>query len=131
MEIAAFARYAAAAEDPASVLERVADTTVTPEDAEALREVYPELYNETRASIVAKIPELRETLPYGKKLALSILFGVPVDPSMEPRIVRVLQGQYEAEPGTEGGVTPPLSQPQFGAVSKSVEEPTSAQKRAG
>jgi len=129
MEIASFARSAAAVEDPMSVLERVLDATITPEDADALRQVYPEMYEEQRAQIMAKIPELRETLPYSKRLSMSIFFNAPVDPSMDPGVIRVLQSNYATDPGTQGGTEAPQPSPQFGAVTKSAEPATAAQQR--
>jgi len=128
MEIASFARTAAAVEDPHSVLERVLDASITPEDADALRSVYPELFNEQRASIIERIPELRESLSYQRRLALSIFFDAPVDPSMDPRVVAVLQSHFASD--IPGGGAPPESQPQFGSVQKTADTtPTQAQQR--
>lgn len=123
-----FARYAAGVEDPTSIEERLLDGTVTPEDAEVLREVYPERYNQLRRELVERLPELRQSLPYERRLALSILFGVPIDPSMHPNVVAVLQASYAAEPGTEGGTVAPTATPAFGSISK--PENTPAQERA-
>ncbi len=128
MDTRKFARYVAAVEDPAGIVERLSEGTLTPEDAEALREVYPETFADLRGQIISRLPELRETLPYKRRLSLSILFGVPVDPAMEPRIVQSLQANFEDEPGTEGGTLPPQPQPQFGSVK--APEPTPAQERA-
>jgi hypothetical protein len=128
MDMRKFARYVAAVEDPAGIVERLSEGTLTPEDAEALREVYPETFADLRGQIISRLPELRETLPYKRRLSLSILFGVPVDPAMEPRIVQSLQANFEDEPGTEGGTLPPQPQPQFGSVK--APEPTPAQERA-
>ena len=128
-EIRKFARYAASVEDPQSVVERAANGSITPEDAEALREVYPEMFAEARNDILARLPELQKNLPYQKRLALSIFFGVPVDPAMTPQVLGLLQGNFAEEPGTDGGMQPPTAAPQFGSVSK--PEPTAAQERAG
>lgn len=127
-EISKFARYANAAENPAAVLERVADGTVTPSDAEALRSVYPEMYQSMRAQIIENLGALQKTLPYEKRLALSILFDAPVDPSMSPMMIRRLQSSFQAEPGTQGGTMPPNAEPISGSIS--TPEPTPAQKRA-
>jgi hypothetical protein len=131
LEMRSFARTAAAVEDPIAIVERLANGTITPEDAEAMRTVYPETMEQIKRRIVEKLPELRETLPYNKRVALSIFSGVPVDPAMRPDILGVLQGQFEEEEGSEGGMTAPKAAPQFGSISKSVPEPTPAQDRAG
>jgi hypothetical protein len=128
-----FARSVRAADDPAGVIERVADGSVTSRDVEALREVYPELYSDVQRQIAERLPELREALPYRQRLLLGIFFGVPVDRSMEPNILAVLQGAME---GSEAAAQPepgpgPSPQPQLGAISDSAESPTPAQERAG
>ena len=123
-----FARYAAAVEDPHGVFERLADGSVTPEDAEVMRTVYPEQMASFSAGLMEQLPTLRKQLPYQRRLALSIFSGVPVDPAMDPRVLGVLQGQFAAEPGSEGGTQAPTAQPQFGSVKASA--PTPAQDRA-
>lgn len=129
MEIRKFARYAAAVEDPAAVVERLADGSVTPEDAEAMRAVYPEMFADIQQQIVTALPELRATLPYERRLALSIFTGIPVDPTMDPRVLSQLQATYRQEPNTGGGSHAPRPQPAFGSLKKSVEQPTPAQRR--
>jgi hypothetical protein len=131
-EIAQFSRYVAAVEDPASVIERVADGSLTPEDAEALRSVYPELYADMQRQLIEKLPELREQLPYQRRLMLSIFFGVPVDPAMSPDVLAVLQGHFAREESTAGGSHSPMPEPSFGALgSVAKESPTKAQERSG
>jgi hypothetical protein len=128
LERASFERTAAAVDDPLGAAERFAAGNATPEDADALKSVWPEMYRELQTQIASRLGTLRETLPYQKRLMLSILSGQPVDPAMEPRILDVLQGHFTSEPGTEGGIQAPTPAPQFGSVSK--PEPTSAQLRA-
>jgi len=128
-EIRKFARYVAAVEDPSSVLERAASGTISPEGAEALRTVYPEQFADIQRQVIETLPELRDKLPRDKRIALSILTGIPIDPAMEPRILARLQATYATEPGTEGGAQAPTPQPSFGSVSR--EQPTKAQRRAG
>lgn len=127
----AFARYAAAVEDPGGVEERVAHGTVTPEDAEAYHAVYPERAAEFTRQVQANLPKLQKSLPYARKISLSIFTGVAVDPAMRPEVLRVLQGQFEEEPGTSGGTQLPTPSPQFGSVKKSVSAPTPGQQRSG
>jgi hypothetical protein len=107
MDMAKFARYIEATEDPQGVLDRMASGKMTPEDAEAFKAVYPEMYAEVQDAIMARLPELQETLPYQKRLMLSIFFDRPVDPAMDPAVLGVLQGNYANEPGTEGGTQAP------------------------
>jgi hypothetical protein len=123
MEMRAFARYVSAVEDPAGVFERVAGGTVTPEDGEALREVYPEMFADFQQKVFAQMATLQKTLPYQKRLALSIFSGVPVDPSMSPRVLSVLQEAYAAEE------KPTMPEAKFGSVK--VHDATPSQERGG
>jgi hypothetical protein len=127
MEMRAFARYAAAVEDPGGVEERLAGGKVTPEDAEVMRSVYPERY----ADLVRQIVEQASTkkLPYNKRLSLSMFADTALDASLDPHILSALQATYTAEPGTGGGVEPPKAQPQFGSVKN--QETTASQQRQG
>jgi hypothetical protein len=128
MEMRTFARYAAAVEDPQAVVERLAHGSITPEDVEAMKAVYPEMHAEITSQIMMRLGDLRKQLPYERRLALSIFSGVPVDPAMHPQVLAVLQGSFDEE-GTEHGQVAPKPQPQFGSVSK--PSPTPAQERAG
>jgi hypothetical protein len=122
-----WARLAAAAEDPAGIAERLTSGSITPEDAKVMRELYPEMLAALTQNILEQLPTLQAQLPYQRRLALSILTGVPVDPAMNPRILRVLQASFVREPGTEGGTQAPRPQAQFGSVTAAPG--TQAQKR--
>lgn len=129
MAIRAFARYVAAADDPGGIEERLAEGTVTPEDREVMRALYPDRMAEITRMVVERLGTLRGTLPYAKRLSLSHFTGVPVDASMDPRILAQLQAPYANEAGTEGGTMAPRPRPAFGSVKK--PEGTPAQRRAG
>src|SRR5690606_14111265 len=66
-DIRTFARYVDAVDNPQGVEERLADGTISPEDVEAYKEVYPERYRDLRNQIAARLPELQGTLPIGKR----------------------------------------------------------------
>lgn len=132
MEMRQFARYVAAVEDPMGIVERVADGSVTPSDTEVMKAVYPEMYADITQQIVSRLPELRTSLPYRQRLALSRFTGEPVDASMHPRILAVLQAQHAQEPGTDAGTHAPSPQPNFGAmgsVSKRVDQAKTPSQR--
>jgi hypothetical protein len=123
MEMRGFARSAAAAEDPHAVLERAASGSVTPEDAATLRAIAPEELADFVHRVAAELPTLQRTLSPARRLALSILTGLPVDPAMDPAILSVLQAQYTYEPER------PQAQPQFGSVKNRTEVGTPSQRR--
>lgn len=127
MEMRQFARYVAAVEDPHGVIERLSTGTVSPEDAEALRSVYPEMHADMTQQIMAQLATLKKPLPYARRLSLSILTGVPVDPALDPRVLNILQSTFAREAGTSGGAEAPRAEPAFGSVSKEIGTP--AQRR--
>lgn len=90
-ERAKFARYMEAVEQPEKVVARLANGTMTPEDAEALKTVYPKMYADVQEQVYSHMAELREKLPYQKRLALSIYLDVPVDPALTPEALSVYQ----------------------------------------
>ena len=122
LDMRKWARYVDAAEDPIGVLERVAAGQISPEDGETMRELYPEQLNQFTMQVLAKLPELRQTMRYDRRLALSMLTGVAVDPSLDPRILAVLQQQFSTEEQA------PRAQAQFGSV-KSTDKGTPSQQR--
>jgi hypothetical protein len=128
-EIRSFARFVGAGEDPGGVEERLAAGTVTPEDVEAYRAIYPERFELFKQTVLEQVAELRTRLPYERQVALSIMTGVPVDPAFHPAVLSMLQSMHLNEPETEGGTQAPKPQPQFGSISK--PEPTDSQKRSG
>lgn len=127
IQMRTWARYVAAVEDPHGVIERLAHGSISPEDVEALKAVYPGLHADITQKIVEQLPTLRSKLPYQRRLALSIFSGVAVDPVLDPRVLAALQGTFADEEGSEGGTQAPVAQPAFGSVSK--PEPTPAQQR--
>lgn len=129
LEMRAFARKVAAAEDPAGVEKRLVDGTLSPEDVEAYHAVYPERAEHLKQQIMEQLPMLQHSLPYARRLALSMFSGVPVDPSMHPAVLAVLQGHFANEDGSEGGTQAPKPQPAFGSVRADIG--TASQQREG
>jgi hypothetical protein len=95
-----------------------------------MRALYPEMMQHFINTVSTELPTLQKTLPYERRLSLSLFSGIPVDPALDPRVFSFLQGQFAAEPGTAGGTQAPQAQPQFGSLKKSIDAPTPAQTRA-
>lgn len=129
MEMRKWARYVAGVENPDTIMDRVVTGGVSPEDAEVMRKVYPEMLADLQQQIFEQAGTAKKTIPYQRRLALSRLTGIAVDPLMDPRILNVIQTAHKAEEGTEGGTQGPRAAPQFGSISR--PEPTPAQRRAG
>lgn len=133
MEARKFGRYAEAVENPAGIVERLADGSLTPEDAEVMKNVYPGLYEKVQVGLVDRLTELRQTLPYQRRLTLSIMFGVDVDPSMSPPMVSALQRSFVEPPQSPQmpGASAAQTAPGVNVGALKAPQPTRAQKTAG
>lgn len=89
-----YARYVEAVADPVSALRGVADGSITPQAAEALKVVYPETFAEVQRQLMARLPEIHEKLDYDRRVRLSVLFDAPVDSTMRPHFRVFVQQQF-------------------------------------
>lgn len=90
-EMRRWTRYAAAVNDPSTILESMARGSLSPEEVEVMREVYPQLYQQTQQRIVTKLSTLTALPPRAQRIQLSILFALPADASMTPDMLQTLQ----------------------------------------
>lgn len=109
-DIAKLARYARAALDPMGEFERFANGELSPEGAEALRVLYPATFSKFQEHIAANLGVLQEKLSFADQNQLSVLFQIPVNSLMEPRMVKALQATHAADASAN-----PVSQPPPGA----------------
>lgn len=133
-QIRSFARTVAAVEDPAGVEERLAHGTITTEDADAYRNVYPERWKALQLAILPKLAALKQPIPMARRIALQIFTGMVIDPSLSQAAQAVFQGNFKNEAGSAGGTKAPTAQPsfgKFGSIKKSIEGPTPSQRRSG
>lgn len=119
-EMEKYLRYERAVSDPLSVLEDARKGRLRPEAVEALQAVYPTLYQGLRSQVTASLAERATRLTYPERVQLSMLLGLPADPSVEPKAIAAYQqAQYRAPSpfaagtkGAEAGAPPPaLRQP--------------------
>jgi hypothetical protein len=90
--------------DPLSVLQSMEAGTITKVEVDALRATSPEFYEQLVGSIQGQLSALEEPLPYKETVQLSILLGIPGDPSMDPAAMSWLQAGYTQ-------AAPPQQQP--------------------
>lgn len=131
-EVARFARYLAAVEDPGGVLEDMAGGAVTREAVEAMERVYPELWGEMRAKLVERLATAGSSLDYRQRLALGQVLGPQaVEVAASPEALQVLQGTFGDGDGAEpkpGGRSP--RPPADGRVGKRIQAEQSPGDRA-
>lgn len=114
-ETVKYARRLRAAQDPSTVYADIASGNLSAEAAEAFREVYPRLYVATRSYLVEQQAELNANLSPDQVANLSVLFRVPLRPSLDPETMQRLQeagGAAPVAPGPPGiGQQPPMNPP--------------------
>lgn len=108
-----FMRYARAVDDPSSVLDDLADGRATREGIEALRAVYPSLYQRMVRAVMEELAQSDEQPSYQHRLQLGLLMGAPVDPTMRPEFLSMLQSalvqEASPQPQATQGRAPDLS----------------------
>lgn len=108
IEMIKFKRYLSAVDNPLSVMDDLQKGIISTEGVETLKAVYPELFNEIKSKIMVKLSELKTELPYAKRLQLSMLFGVPLEPSLDYNKLQQLQQNFAPqEPQQNQGVRRP------------------------
>jgi hypothetical protein len=96
-EISDFLARARAIDSPASVIADMARGDISPASVDALRVVYPDLYNEIRSGVVRALAQDDARLSYQDRLALGILLDMPTDPALAPSHMAVVQSMYAAQ----------------------------------
>lgn len=99
-ESMSFARRWEAAHDPAGVFERLSEARgmIGLEASETLRDVYPKLFALGQMHVAQKATEIKETVPYRNRVMMSMLYQLPLDPSMDADNLKITQSVYERIP---------------------------------
>lgn len=89
----AFLTVFRAVEDPLSVIEDLARLRVHPLSVATLRNVYPEIFALAQSEIVYELGELEVDPPYQVKVNLGTMLQYPVDASLAPDFIQMLQSR--------------------------------------
>lgn len=116
-----FARSWDAVNAPADVWERFAHehAMLSLESAEALRNVYPQLFSQAQQRVVEQLAYLKnqaQVPPYRTRLQMSLLYQMPLDSALEPANLKISQSVYERkmaapQPTPTQPPTPSIAQP--------------------
>lgn len=93
VELSKFERYMQVVEHPLSVLSDLKSGALTRDHVEALKAVYPNLYNEMRVAAL-KQAQSQDTLSYPKRIQLGILLDIPTDASLSPQFIMQMQQNF-------------------------------------
>lgn len=106
---AAYDRALTIAQQPLTVLQKVKDGSVTPQDIVTLKTLYPALYTSMSTKLVSNMTDAiskGELVPYKTKVGLSMFLGQPLDSTMTPAAIQSAQmvhsGQLQSQaPGAQ------------------------------
>lgn len=101
-EMRDFLEYVDAIERPLGVLDQLERRKVSPRTVEAIKAVYPRLYEDIRAGVMRELESAESEPDYHDRLSLGVLFDLPTDPALEPDMLAALQESA----ATSGVVTP-------------------------
>lgn len=110
-EAMSWARRLAAVDDPGVVADAMDNHSLTLEMAETFREVYPRLHQMAVERMLNQVGKIPQDVPYRQRAMMSMLFDVPLDGSLDPSTIRVVQSVYEAPKSTMPGVPAPPGGP--------------------
>lgn len=91
-ELNDFASYAEAIEKPQKVMESIKSGYINPKQIEALKAVYPKIYESLVAEVMAKIPKV---MSKSQRNQLQMLLGAKISPAMSKTGFALLQGQSQ------------------------------------
>jgi hypothetical protein len=93
-EQAAWLRVANLVRQPGQLAERVKEGKLTPAEVKGVATSYPSLYEAIRSQVVTDAADAAERgrLPdYQRRIQLSILTGMPLEPTMKPEVIAAYQ----------------------------------------
>lgn len=106
------------ANKPLSILSKVKQGTITPQDVQHFQGLYPEIYNQLSKKItdqVTKAQQSGETPPYKLRQALGLFLGGHLDSSMTPQLILAAQQTYQKSPAQQPNQkSPPSSKAPLG-----------------
>lgn len=110
-EMARFMRYSRAAEQPLTLVSDLENGRVTREAVEAVKTLYPSIYDSIRQRVGEELATAKTVVPYQKQLALGILFDVQTHPSLDPAFIAAMQQTWKPQQGGQGGGGMPPGRP--------------------
>lgn len=123
-EVDAFEARFVGVNDPLSLLESLADGSISAEQVAAVGEVYPELYAEMAVIVSDIVADAGDKVPYNVRVMLDTFFGLQ-DETLTPAFVQSMQQQYaqtEQQNTTISGRQPTTRRPVFADTEQTTPE---------
>lgn len=90
-ELNRFMNYYSAIEKPISILDGLKTNTISMQQIDAVRSVYPELYTSMQSEVIKKLSSLKEKPSYQRRLSISMFLGQDPDSSTAPQMIAANQ----------------------------------------
>ncbi len=103
------------AQQPLIAIKSIKNGTLTPQDVQTVRAIYPDLYNSFSQKIHSQLIDYTakgKQVPYDTRLSLSLFLGQSLDSTMTPQGIMANQPKPEQRPSQQGAST----QPQKGSL---------------
>lgn len=131
---AAYSRALDIANKPLIVLSRLGQGRLTPSEVSTVKTLYPALYAKMSQQVMDSIIQSKskgDSIPYSKRLQLSMFLGQPLDSTMTPMAIMAAQPKPQAQPPGEngGGGKPPAASSVKGLSKMGVMAQTGPQTR--
>jgi len=97
MEMTKFTRQIKIAMDPMSAIDDLNDGTLTKDQVDVLANLYPKLLDEMKTRVITAVSDNTEAVPYNKRLKLSLLLGMDLDPSLAQNISAIIMTPPQAQ----------------------------------
>lgn len=112
-----FERAVAIADNPLTVLNHIKTKTLTQDDVDTVKTLYPSLYQGLVSKITSSVIEQQakgKTIPYDMRTQLSRFIGQPLDSTQTPEFIRSMQSNNQATQPQQA--TQPVQQPSKGSM---------------
>jgi hypothetical protein len=95
-ELNKFKRQMEAALNPFVIIEDLNNGSLTVEQVQTVDTLYPDIMNRIRESVYDTVAKNPIQVPYNKRLKLSLLLGMDLDPSLEQGTLEILLAEQDA-----------------------------------
>jgi len=97
MEVMKFKRQVKTALDPFSAIDDLNNNSLTVEQVKVLANLYPKLLEDIRFNVQSAVEANPAQIPYNKRLKLSLLLGMDLDPSLKPSTSAIIMAASPAQ----------------------------------
>lgn len=102
-DLSRFERHMTAVDNPMSVIKDLKSGFISSDAVSAIKAVYPTLYGQISSVLLDHLTDLKDTLPYEKRMQLSTMFGVPIDKESDPSFVAFMQNVHNTPDQSQNG----------------------------